>query len=226
MKYNTTKLFDSTVNETQIEKVEISNLTNLDLVSYLASYGISKTIALEQCMEIHYTDNNKQCQAVAFPNANSGYEIRYKELEGCVSAKGISIIKADNDEDDEPSNSCCIFEDFIDYLSFLTMREQSIDFTISLHKTDYIILNSVSQINIALQELEAYENISCFFSNNELGKSLLDLIVDTFSDDKMVFNKSVRYKGYKTLDDFLMRKPMDQHQPIKISEHDTTSAVC
>lgn len=225
MNYNTTKLLDSKLNEIRIENVEVSNLSNIELLSYLTSCGISEAVALGQCQEIHYTENSKQCQAVAFPNVNGGYEIRCEGLEGCVLMEGISIIKANTDKDDEPSDSCWIFEDFIDYLSFLTLREQNVDFTLSLYKTDYIILNSVSQINTAMKELDAYENISCFFSNNELGKSLLDLIVDAFSDDKMVYNKSERYKGYKTLNDFLMRKPMDQPLTTEISEHYTTTAI-
>lgn len=50
----------------------------------------------------------------------------------------------------------------MDYLSFLTLRQESCPNYPELDGQDYIVLNSVSNINKALYPLGNYERIHCF----------------------------------------------------------------
>lgn len=143
-----------------------------------------------------------QYYAVAFENIHGGYEIRNPYFKGCISPKAISMITAN---DENSCDTCCVFEGFIDYLSYLTLKNQITDFTISDKETDYIILNSVSQLNKALPELEKYKQINCYLDNDQSGIAATDLIADSFADWQ-VNNVSLRYNDYNDLNDFLMRK--------------------
>ena len=50
-------------------------------------------------------------------------------------------------------NTCYVFEGFMDYLSFLTLRQESCPNYPELDGQDYIVLNSVSNVNKALYPL-------------------------------------------------------------------------
>lgn len=50
----------------------------------------------------------------------------------------------------------------MDYLSFLTLRQESCPNYPELDEQDYIVLNSVSNVNKALYPLGNYERIHCF----------------------------------------------------------------
>ncbi len=189
-------------NQPTFSCVEVFPLSTPQLLSYLSSRGIDYKIAMEQCKEIHYRYNMNQYYAVAFENIQGGYEIRNPYFKGCVSPKSISIIMAN---DGQPCNNCCVFEGFVDYLSYLTLKKQITDFTMNEKETDYIILNSVSQINKALPMLEKYKQINCYLDNDQSGIATTDLIVGSFAD-RQVNNVSLRYNDYNDLNDFLMRK--------------------
>jgi hypothetical protein len=50
------------------------------------------------------------------------------------------------------------------------LKKQITDFTMNEEETDYIILNSVSQINKALARcLEKYKQINCYLDNDQSG---------------------------------------------------------
>lgn len=185
--------------------VEVFPLTTPQLLSYLSSRGIDYKIAMEQCKEIHYRYNMNQYYAVAFENIHGGYEIRNPYFKGCISPKSISVVMAN---EGRTSGNCCVFEGFMDYLSYLTLKKQITDFTVNEEDTDYIILNSVSQINKALPELEKYKQINCYLDNDKSGIATTEIIVNSFAD-RQVYNVSLRYKHYNDLNDFLMRKRKD-----------------
>lgn len=182
--------------------VEVFPLTTPQLLSYLTSRGIDYKIAMEQCKEIHYRYNMNQYYAVAFENIQGGYEIRNPYFKGCISPKSISVRMV---HEEALCDNCCVFEGFVDYLSYLTLKKQITDFTMNEKETDYIILNSVSQINKALPMLEKYKQINCYLDNDQSGIAATDLIAGSFAD-RQVNNVSLRYNDYNDLNDFLMRK--------------------
>ena len=46
----------------------------------------------------------------------------------------------------EPRETCYVFEGFMDYLSFLTLRQKKCPNYPDLDKQDYLVLNSVSNL--------------------------------------------------------------------------------
>ena len=66
---------------------------------------------------MRYLTDGKPYFAVGFPNRSGGYEIRNKLFKGCIAPKDITHI-----QQEQPKESCYLFEGFMDYLSFLTLR--------------------------------------------------------------------------------------------------------
>ena len=122
--------------------VIVMELTNHSLLSYLKRRGISETIAVQYCKEIHYTNHGKRYYAVGFVNRCGGYEIRNAYFKGCISPKDISIITHDGD--------CChVFEGFIDFLSYVELHGNC----------DAVVLNSVINVTKALDILNKYHKV-------------------------------------------------------------------
>ena len=59
-----------------------------------------------------------QRQAIGFPNVAGGYEVRNSFFKGCIAPKDITHIR----QQGEQREKCLVFEGFMDYLSFLTLR--------------------------------------------------------------------------------------------------------
>ena len=102
----------------QFRDVKVMDLNHEALKSYLQSRGIDLGIGKCECKEIHYTCNKKGYFAIAFPNIANGYEIRNPYFKGCIAPKDISIIR---ESDRSKVHCCCLFEGFMDYLSYLTL---------------------------------------------------------------------------------------------------------
>ena len=104
--------------EPRFQQLEIAPLSSPALLSYLQERGINTELAKRECREAHFTNNGKRYFAIAFPNISGGYEIRNRYFKGCIAPKEISHIR----QSGKARNTCYVFEGFMDYLSFLTLR--------------------------------------------------------------------------------------------------------
>ena len=99
-----------------------------------------------------------------------------------------------------------MFEGFMDYLSFLTLRQESCPNYPELDGQDYIVLNSVSNINKALYPLGNYERIHCFFDNDHAGLEALRQIRMEYGRDRHIRDASQIYGGCKDLNEYLQQQ--------------------
>ena len=99
------------------QQLEAVPLSSPALLSYLRQRGINTELAKRECREVRYLTDGKPYFAVGFPNRSGGYEIRNKFFKGCIAPKDITHIRQE-----QPRETCCLFEGFMDYLSFLTLR--------------------------------------------------------------------------------------------------------
>ena len=148
---------------------------------------------------MHYLTDGKPYFAVGFPNRSGGYEIRNKFFKGCIAPKDITHIRQT-----EPGETCCLFEGFMDYLSFLTLRQERHPDRPPLGGQDHIVLNSVSNFSKALRPLGDYERIHCFLDNDRAGLEALREIQREYGS--RVRDASYVYSGYKDLNDYLNGK--------------------
>ncbi len=141
--------------EPSFQQLEIVPLSSPALLAYLQGRGINIELAKRECSEARFTHNGKRYFAIAFPNGSGGFEVRNRYFKGCIAPKEISHIR----QSGKSRNTCYVFEGFMDYLSFLTLRQKSCPNYPELDGQDYIVLNSVSNVNKALYPLGNYERI-------------------------------------------------------------------
>ena len=104
--------------EPSFQHLEVRDLTHPALLRYLQGRGINIELAKRECKELHFTNNGKPFFAIGFPNMAGGYEVRNSFFKGCIAPKDITHIR----QQGEPREKCLVFEGFMDYLSFLTLR--------------------------------------------------------------------------------------------------------
>ena len=175
------------------EHLQVLPITHPALIKYLEERCIDIETARTVCKELHFDTRGKHYFGIGFPNIAGGYEIRNPFFKGCIAPKDISHFYAE-----EPKKVCFLFEGFMDFLSFMTLRRKEND---GLKRQDYLVLNSVSNIQKALEPLSHYENVQCFLDTDEAGRNAYLQLSKELG--KFVTDASTLYNGYKDLNEYL-----------------------
>ena len=175
------------------ENLQILPLSHPALMRYLWDRCIDLEVASSVCKELHYDSNGKHYFGIGFPNIAGGYELRNPFFKGCIAPKDISHFYAD-----EPKKVCFVFEGFMDFLSFMTLRRKEND---GLKRQDYLVLNSVSNIQKALECLSQYDSVRCFLDNDEAGRNAYLQLSKELG--KPVTDASTLYNSFKDLNEYL-----------------------
>ena len=173
--------------------------------------------SIEECSEAHFTHNGKRYFAIAFPNVSGGHEIRNRYFKGCIAPKDISHIR----QPGKARETCYVFEGFMDYLSFLTLRLENCPKFPELDRQDYMVLNSVSNVSKALYPLGSYERIHCFFDNDRAGMEALRQIRMEYGRDLYIRDASQTYSGCKDLNEYLQEQAERNRQVQSVRETHT-----
>ena len=198
------------VSEPMYRHLQIMELSSPALLSYLQERGINAELAKRECRELRFENKGRPYFAIGFPNMTGGYEVRHRYFKGCVAPKDITHIR----QQGEPRSMCYLFEGFMDYLSFLTVRVRNNPQSPRLTTQDYIILNSVSNLSKAEGILADYSHIGCFLDNDTAGQTAVEQLKARFGE--RISDKSIYYRGYKDLNDYLCGKPLSQSaEPMK-----------
>ena len=186
-----------------IEVRRIQPLQNPALMRYLLERGISPGTAAPYVQEMYYRIGGKPYFALAFRNNSGGYELRNPRFKGSTS-KDITHIR----QKGEPREKCLVFEGFMDYLSFLTLRMKNCPTMPDLDRQDYVILNSTVNVPKAIDVLYPYERIHCMLDNDEAGYKATRAIELEYS--YRVRDFSHNYRGYSDLNDYLCGRKQEQ----------------
>ena len=179
--------------QNSFEHLQVLPITHPALIKYLEERCIDVETARTVCKELHFDTRGKHYFGIGFPNIAGGYEIRNPFFKGCIAPKDISHFYAE-----EPKKVCLVFEGFMDFLSFMTLRRKEND---GLKRQDYLVLNSVTNIHKAAKRLSRYDSVQCFLDNDEAGKnSYLQLSKEL---GKPVTDASTLYNGFKDLNEYL-----------------------
>jgi len=169
---------------------EIRELNNKALLDYLQDRKIDYRASKQHLKEIYYSIKGKSYFGLAFKNNSGGYEIRNKYFKGAVGTKDITTIQAG-----EKKKECVVFEGFMDFLSYLTIKANT--------NKDFIILNSVALVDKSIQIISRYDNISLALDNDNAGDIATKKIIEHIpkATDVRKF-----YKNYKDLNEYIMMK--------------------
>ena len=179
--------------------IEISDTLPPHLQDYLTKercINLKKAMPFLKC--ISYEVRGRHYQAIGFANLSGGYELRdNKTFKGTIAPKDITPIFTDRAE------PVCIFEGFMDFLSFLSMKEE-----ITNHS---LVMNSVSNVARTIRYLNDRHltHIRAFLDNDEAGRrAVQDFIKAGFHVEDM----NIHYKDFKDLNDFHVSRVREQQK--------------
>ncbi|WP_018911420.1 toprim domain-containing protein [Prevotella veroralis] len=179
--------------------IEISDT----LLPYLQEYlRKERCIDLEKAApflkSINYEVRGQRYQAIGFANLSGGYELRDNHsFKGTIAPKDITPIFTDRAE------PVCIFEGFMDFLSFLSMKEEIIN--------RCLVMNSVSNVARTAHYLNDHNltHIRAFLDNDDAGRRTVQEFVRAgFKVEDM----SVYYRNFKDLNEFHVSRVREQEQ--------------
>ena len=169
--------------------IRFGPLYNKVLLRYLEERGICSDVALPNCEEVRYSLHGKRYFAIGFRNVSGGYEVRNRFFKASLSPKDISLM-------DNGSDTCNLFEGFIDCLSWMQLELGCGD--------DYLVLNSVALLERSFPVLDRYERVNCYLDRDEAGRRTLEALRKRYADK--IVDCSSLYKGYKDLNEYLQNK--------------------
>jgi hypothetical protein len=171
------------------QKIQDSHLLN-----YLLKRGISEKVIEKYCLEVDYGYYQKYPRkAVAFINDTDGYELNYNgnvhpKFKGTLLNKNITTFYKNT------VKSACVFEGFIDFLSFKTLYPE-------VTEMNFLILNSTNQLKKGIDFLKKHNNIYCLLDNDIVGNKTTNIILELFPNNSI--DKRKFYNKYKDINDYL-----------------------
>ena len=185
-------------NETR-KLISISDTLPPHLREYLTKVrciDLEKAKSFLKC--ISYEVRGRRYQAIGFANLSGGYELRDDNVfKGRIAPKDITPIFTDRAE------LVCIFEGFMGFLSFLSMKEE-----ITNH---CLVMNSVSNVAKAIRYLNDRHltHICALLDNDDAGRRAIQEFARA---GFQVEDMSRYYKDFKDLNDFHVSRVREQRE--------------
>ena len=179
--------------------IEISDTLPPHFQEYLTKVrciNLEKAMPFLKC--ISYEIRGRHYQAIGFANLSGGYELRdNKTFKGTIAPKDITPIFTDRAE------PVCIFEGFMDFLSFLSMKEE-----ITNH---CLVMNSVSNVARTIRYLNDRHltHIRAFLDNDEAGRMAVQ---DFIKAGLHVEDMNIHFQDFKDLNDFHVSRVREQQK--------------
>ena len=183
----------NTFKDNQINKVidyEIKPLSNQALLDYLNDRKIDCRASKDYLQEIYYSIKGKNYFGLAFSNNSGGYEIRNKYFKGAVGTKDITTIAKE-----KKKNEVVVFEGFMDFLSYLTIKRNS--------DKDFIILNSVALVDKSIEVIKQYDDVKLALDNDKAGDVATKKITEHIPG---AIDVRGYYTNFKDLNEFIINK--------------------
>lgn len=180
-------------------------ITHKALTDYLSERKINIDIAKRYCAEIHYSVNNKPFFAIGFQNDSKGWVLRSEPFKGCTSMNITTFGDVNS-----PKDACLVFEGFMDFLSYLTMKG------IDSPKVDVVVLNSIANLSKAMDFIKSHSKVYTYLDNDDAGKKTAQQI-DKWSciHNCTHINRSTDYSNCKDLNEYLVSTRQAQEKKLR-----------
>ena len=150
---------------------------------------------------ISYEVRGRRHEAIGFANSSGGYELRDNHLfKGTVAPKDITPIFEDMEQ------PVCLFEGFMDFLSFLSMKKEITSVC--------LVMNSVSNVARSIHYLNKRNitSVRAFLDNDDTGRKAVQEFVNAgFKVEDM----AVYYKDFKDLNEYHVSRVREQQKKLK-----------
>jgi len=175
-------------NETR-KLISISDTLPPHLQEYLTKVrciDLEKATPFLKC--ISYEVRGRRYEAIGFANSSGGYELRDNNtFKGTIAPKDITPIFEDR------AQPVCLFEGFMDFLSFLSMKGEVTN--------QCLVMNSVSNVARSIHYLNKRNitSVRAFLDNDDVGrKAVQEFVNEGFKVEDM----AVYYKDFKDLNEY------------------------
>ena len=184
------------ISERKLEILSAQPLSNPYLLRYLTVRAIPFTIANSYCSEILFQNMKRTYYAIGFANDALGWEIRNMYFKGCIAPKAITTIS-------KATDVLQIFEGFMDFLSWQTLKPSS--------TCDTIVLNSLALLPRIQEKIKSYKQVESFLDNDEAGRKSFEVLKHFCPS---IIDGSVRYRTHKDLNEWLVsQSKVQENQP-------------
>ena len=213
---NTTQSSSSSKRETSIspnqrENVTASGTRRLICLSDTLPPHLQEYLTEERCMDlekatpflkcISYEVRGRRYEAIGFANSSGGYELRDNHLfKGTVAPKDITPIFEGMEQ------PVCLFEGFMDFLSFLSMKEEVTN--------QCLVMNSMSNVARSIHYLNERNitSVRAFLDNDDAGRKAVQEFVNAgFKVEDM----AVYYRDFKDLNEYHISRVREQREELE-----------
>ena len=199
------------ISPNQIENVMGSGTRRLTSISDTLPPHLQEYLKKERCIDlekatpflkcISYGVRGRRYEAIGFTNLSGGYELRDNNtFKGTIAPKGITPIFEDMEQ------PVCLFEGFMDFLSFLSMKGEVTN--------QCLVMNSVSNVARSIRYLNERNitSVRAFLDNDDAGRKAVQEFVNTgFKVEDM----AVYYGDFKDLNDFHISRVREQQKKLE-----------
>ena len=202
---------ETSISPNQRKDITASGTRRLTSISDTLPPHLQEYLKKERCVDlekatpflkcISYEVRERRYEAIGFANSSGGYELRDNHLfKGTIAPKDITPIFEDK------AQPVCLFEGFMDFLSFLSMKEEVTN--------QCLVMNSVSNVVRSIHYLNKRNitSVRAFLDNDDAGRKAVQEFVNTgFKVEDM----AVYYRDFKDLNEFHVSRVREQQKKLE-----------
>ena len=202
---------ETSISPNQKEDITASRTRRLTSISDTLPPYLQEYLTKERCIDlekatpflkcISYEVRGRRHEAIGFANSSGGYELRDNNtFKGTIAPKNITPIFEDKPQ------PVCLFEGFMDFLSFLSMKGEV--------SNQCLVMNSVSNVARSIHYLNERNitSVRAFLDNDDAGrKAVQEFVNEGFKVEDM----AVYYKDFKDLNEYHVSRVREQQKKLK-----------
>ena len=202
---------ETSISPNQRENVTASGARRLIGISDTLPPYLQEYLKKERCIDlekatpflkcISYEVRGRRYEAIGFANSSGGYELRDNNtFKGTIAPKDITPIFEDR------AQPVCLFEGFMDFLSFLSMKGEVTN--------QCLVMNSVSNVARSIHYLNKRNitSVRAFLDNDDTGRKAVQEFVNAgFKVEDM----AVYYKDFKDLNEYHVSRVREQQKELE-----------
>ena len=202
---------ETSISPNQRKDITASGTRRLTSISDTLPPHLQEYLKKERCINlekatpflkcISYEARGKRYEAIGFANSSGGYELRDNNtFKGTIAPKNITPIFEGMEQ------PVCLFEGFMDFLSFLSMKGEVTN--------QCLVMNSVSNVVRSIHYLNKRNitSVRAFLDNDDAGRKAVQEFVNTgFKVEDM----AVYYRDFKDLNEFHVSRVREQQKKLE-----------
>ena len=202
---------ETPISSNQREHVTASGTRRLTSISDTLPPHLQEYLKKERCIDlekatpflkcISYEVRGRRYEAIGFANSSGGYELRDNNtFKGTIAPKDITPIFEDR------AQPVCLFEGFMDFLSFLSMKGEI--------SNQCLVMNSVSNVARSIHYLNKRNitSVRAFLDNDDAGRKAVQEFVNAgFKVEDM----TVYYRDFKDLNEYHVSRVREPQKKLE-----------